>query len=71
MTVGKIRTLRGPNVWADNPVIEAEVDLRDLAGPLSEAVVLHGYRQLLLGHRAALAEDGRSSRRRGWMGPGT
>jgi cyanophycin synthetase len=38
MTIREIRALRGPNVWARTAVLEAEVDLGDLAGPLSAPV---------------------------------
>jgi len=35
MQIRKTSALRGPNIWAHFPVIEARVDLRDEAGVLS------------------------------------
>ena len=46
MEIRKVQNLRGPNIWANFPVLEAWVDLGSLEGPRDE---LPGFNDRLKG----------------------
>lgn len=59
----KINSLRGPNIWANFPVIEAWVDLADLKDTSSEMIPgfndrLMGWLPSMIEHRCSVGERG-------------
>src|SRR4051794_36517524 len=63
MEFRKILTLRGPNIWANFPVLEAWVDLADLKDASSDALPgfnarLMDWLPTLVEHRCSLGERG-------------
>src|SRR5437588_832999 len=63
MEILKVLTLRGPNVWANFPVLEAWVDLGSLKDSPSDE--LHGFNERLMAwlpsmieHRCSIGERG-------------
>lgn len=76
MEIRKVLTLRGPNVWANFPVLEAWVDLQELKDSPSDS--LPGFNERLMKwlpsmieHRCSIGERGgffERLRRGTWMG---
>ena len=63
MEVRKVRALRGPNIWANFPVLEAWVDLGDLNDTSSDAVPgfnerLMSWLPTMIEHRCSVGERG-------------
>jgi cyanophycin synthetase len=63
LTIRKVSILRGPNVWANYPVIEAIVDLADLKDTSSEMIPgfndrLMSWFPTMVEHRCSIGERG-------------
>src|SRR3990172_11852213 len=65
MEIRKVLALRGPNIWADFPVLEAWVDLKEMKDSPSDQ--LPGFNDRLLQWLPSLAEHRCSMGQRGGL----
>src|SRR4051794_5414 len=63
MEFREIRALRGPNIWAYSPVLEAWVDLKDLKD--TSSAMVDGFTDRLMAWLPGLIEHECSRERRG------